>query len=30
MLMRTSDALVAAGELGIFTPMYFVLARKAS
>ncbi|HKY62324.1 MAG TPA: methyltransferase domain-containing protein [bacterium] len=28
MLMRTSDALVAAGELGIFTPMYFVLARR--
>jgi sterol 24-C-methyltransferase len=27
-LMRAADALVQGGELGIFTPMYFFLARK--
>jgi len=28
MLTKTADDLVAGGELGIFTPAYFWLARK--
>lgn len=27
-LNDAADALVAGGDLGIFTPMYFALARK--
>jgi len=27
-LMNAADALVEGGELGIFTPMFFILLRK--
>jgi len=30
MLMKTGDALTDGGDTGVFTPMYFILARKPS